>query len=75
MSKVLASRVPATSLLKEDRFKMGGQMYRIVDVEPNDHDSIDIVIWFTPWAGISTRDLARLAVPKATMFKVYYNQQ
>ena len=57
----------AQHVMEDDRFKMGGQMYRIADTSPNLYN--EVIIWAYPVE--DSTETTTLIVPKKTLFKIY----
>jgi len=66
--KIRTSHVPASALMEEDRFKMAGQMYRVMNVTTNAYDQ-KVIRFYSVFN--HRGDVATMIVPRRTMFKVY----
>lgn len=63
----ITSIVPANRLVADDRFKMGGSMYRIADTSPNLYN--EQIIWFHL---LETSSFTmQMVVPQDLKFKIY----
>lgn len=67
---LITSQRKAEDLMEDDRFELGGEMYRIFDVQECTFDHFDTTISFYSLKKVKLPTMT-LIVPKNTEFKIY----